>query len=165
MSGVTRKEITSSLILILLGVGYLFYNTKYSLDTWANPGPGVFPLIVGGMFVIFSACQLVQSFQKPKPSGYKENQGRKIRLIPQFIQRDRRETKPLFLIAVFIIYLMMIKWVGFFSSNFLFVILSSRLMGARDWGRPIALSVGVNLFCYFLFVVWLRLSLPRGILF
>ena len=36
---------------------------------------------------------------------------------------------------------------------------------AKDWVRPIALSVGVCLFCYFLFVVWIKLSFPKGILF
>jgi hypothetical protein len=57
------------------------------------------------------------------------------------------------------------QWIGFFVSTFLLVILSSRLMQAKDWGRPIALSAGVSLFCYFLFEVWLKLSFPRGILF
>jgi hypothetical protein len=38
-------------------------------------------------------------------------------------------------------------------------------MGAKGWAKPIALSAGVNLFCYFLFVAWIKLSFPRGILF
>jgi hypothetical protein len=69
------------------------------------------------------------------------------------------------MIAVFIVYLLMVKWAGFFISNFLFVIISSKLIGAKDWARPIALSVAVSLFCYFLFEVWLKLSFPRGVLF
>ena len=35
-------------------------------------------------------------------------------------------------------------------------------MGAKDWGRPVALSAGINLFCYFLFEVWLEIILSQG---
>jgi chromosome condensin MukBEF ATPase and DNA-binding subunit MukB len=64
-----------------------------------------------------------------------------------------------------VIYLTMIRWVGFFVSTFLFVIVISRLFGGKGWAKPIALSMGVNVFCYFLFEVWLKLSFPAGFLF
>ena len=160
-----RKEITSSLVLFLFGVFFLLYNIKYPMDTWANPGPGVFPLMVGAVLVILAAWQLVQDIRKPKPEETKESHERTGRTVTEFLQRDRGEAKPLLMIATFILYLLMVKWVGFFISNFLFVIVSSKLIGAKNWGRPIALSAGVNLFCYFLFEVWLKLSFPSGILF
>jgi putative tricarboxylic transport membrane protein len=160
-----RKEIASSLVLILFGAGFLLYNIKYPMDTWANPGPGVFPLMVGAVLVILAAWQLVQDVRKLKPEETKESHERTGRTVTEFLQRDRGKAKPLLMIATFILYLLMVKWVGFFISNFLFVIISSKLIGARDWGRPIALSTGVNLFCYFLFEVWLKLSFPRGVLF
>ena len=160
-----RKKIASSLVLILFGVGFLFYSAKYSMDTWANPGPGVFPLMVGAVLVTLAALQLLQGVRKSKTKEMKENdEGRGIS-IREFLRRNKGEVKPLLMIAVFIVYLLMVKWVGFFISNFLFVIISSRLIGARDWGRPIALSAGVNFFCYFLFEIWLKLSFPRGVLF
>jgi putative tricarboxylic transport membrane protein len=160
-----RKEITSSLVLLLFGVGFLLYDLKYPLDQWANPGPAVFPLMVGMLLVILAAWQLVQGVRKPKPQGAKESNEGSRKSITAFVQRSRGETKPILLIAVFIVYLLMVKWVGFFISNFMFVIISSKLLGAKDWGRPIALSAGVSLFCYFLFEVWLKLSFPRGTLF
>ena len=127
-----------------------------------KPRTGVFPLMVGAVLVILAAWQLVQDIRKPKPQEAKKNHEGGTESITEFL---RAETKPLFMIAVFIVYLLMVKWVGFFISNFLFVIVSSKLIGARDWGRPIALSAGVSLFCYFLFEVWLKLSFPRGVLF
>ncbi len=160
-----RKELASSLVLMLSGVVFLLYDIKYPLDQWANPGPGVFPLMVGAVWVILTAWQLVQSFRKTGSPGGEEKGRGDIRSVREFLQRNRGETKALFMIAVFITYLLMVKWVGFFISNFLFVITSSRLLGAKDWGRPVALSTGINLFCYFLFEVWLKLSFPRGFLF
>jgi len=160
-----RKEIVSSLVLFLFGVVFLLYDLKYPLDQWANPGPGVFPLVVGVVLVILAAWQLAKEVRKPKPQGAKENHEGSSKSIAEFLQRSRGETKPLLMIAVFIVYLLMGKWIGFFVSNFFFVIISSKLIGAKDWGKPIALSVGVSLFCYFLFEVWLKLSFPRGVLF
>jgi len=160
-----RKEITSSLVLILFGAGFLFYNTKYPMDTWANPGPGVFPLMAAAVLVILSAFQLLQEVRKRRLEETKERPRGSGRSIREFLQRSRGEIKPLLMVAVFIVYLLMVRWVGFFISNFLFVIVSSKLVGAKDWGRPIALSVGIGLFCYFLFEAWLKLSFPRGVLF
>jgi Tripartite tricarboxylate transporter TctB family len=160
-----RKELASSLVLMLFGIVFLLYDIKYPLDQWANPGPGVFPLMVGTVWVILAAWQLVQSFGKPGSPGSEEKDRGDIRSVREFLQRNRGESKALLMIAVFITYLLMVKWVGFFISNFFFVITSSRLLGAMDWGRPVALSTGINLFCYFLFEVWLKLSFPRGFLF
>jgi hypothetical protein len=160
-----RKEIASSLVLVLFGVGFLLYNTKYSVDTWANPGPAVFPLMVGAVLVILAALELLQDVRKSKPKEIKESNEESGSSIRGFFRTKKGDAKPLLMIAVFIVYLLMVKWVGFFISNFLFVIISSKLMGARDWGRPIALSAGISLFCYFLFEVWLKLAFPRGALF
>jgi len=117
------------------------------------------------VLVILAFWLLVKEARKPRPEETKQRREETEGAIREFLQRIRDEVKPLLMIAVFVVYLLMVKWVGFFVSNFLFVIISSRLIGARDWGRPIALSAGITLFCYFLFEVWLKLSFPRGILF
>ena len=157
---VNSKEITSSLLFILLGAGYLFYNRSYSIDTWNNPGPGVFPLIVGGTLILLAAGQLMQTLRKPgrqsAQSGFQSAEAPR---------KESGETKPLILVGLFVIYLLIIKEVGFFISNFIFVVVTSRLMGAKDWARPLALASGIGLSCYLLFEMWLKLSLPRGFLF
>jgi len=160
-----RKEIASSLALILFGAVFLLYDIKYPLDQWENPGPGAFPLMVGAVLVVLAAWQLIQAFRKTKTPGREERSKGDASIAGEVPKKDRGETKVLLMIAVFIIYLLMVKWVGFFTSNFLFVIVSSKFMGARDWKGPVLLSAGINLFCYFLFEVWLKLSFPRGILF
>jgi len=159
-----RKEIASSLVILLFGVGLLLYDLKYPLDQWANPGPGVFPLVVGAVLVILAGWQFTQEVRKQKLREPKDGAEGFGKSITSFLQR-RRGAASLLMIVVFIIYLLLVKWVGFFVSNFLFVIISSRLMGAKGWGKPIALSAGINLFCYFLFVAWIKLSFPRGVLF
>ena len=161
---VTPKEITSSLVFILLGAGYLAYNTSYSIDTWNNPGPGVFPLIVGGVLILLAVCQLVQTLRKPGKQEDRKNVGFSLKSVRASLSKSG-EIKSFILVGVFVIYLLMVRGVGFFISTFFFVVVGSRLMGAKDWARPAALALGVCLFCYLLFEVWLKLSLPRGLLF
>jgi hypothetical protein len=149
-----RKEVLSSLVLLLLGAGYLAYSITYPVDTLNNPGPAVFPLIAGGVLIILTLSQLIQSLKQSRKQAPSKDSPSS--------PEDAIKIKPFLLILAFVAYLLTMKWTGFFTANTLFVVISSRLMGARDWGRPVLLAAGVGLFCYLLFVVWLKLSLPRG---
>jgi putative tricarboxylic transport membrane protein len=160
-----RKEIASSLALILFSMTFLIYTTRYPLETWESPGPAVFPLLLGGVLLILAAWQLIRALLAPKIPDREGKKGSNIESLKKFLHDNEGETKVLYLTAMLILYLLMMQWVGFFISTFLLVVLSSRLIEAKEWGRPIALSVGVGLCCYFLFEVWLKLSFPRGILF
>ena len=161
---ITQKELTSSFVFLLAGAGYLSYNAGYSLDTWNNPGPGIFPLIVGVTFMILTVFQLGHALRRPKEGRDQERVGWNLGSAKASLREGVR-AKPFLLVIVIILYLLMAKGAGFFISNFLFVTVSSKLLGARDWRGPIALAAGIDLFCYLLFEVWLKLSLPRGYLF
>jgi putative tricarboxylic transport membrane protein len=155
----SRNEVITNIILALFGIGYLIYNSLYPLGTLANPGPAVFPLVIGMLMVALVALQLYQLVGKPKI----ERQGVEKKSVT-FSQVMKKERKPFLAVIVLIIYLVVLNWIGFLTSTFVLVVISSKLMGARDWVRPIGLGFGVMLFCYFLFEVWLKLSLPTGFL-
>ena len=160
-----RKDIASSLVLILFSMTFLVYTTRYPLDDWESPGPAVFPLILGGVLLILSLWQMIRAWLAPKIPGNAGERGSKIQAFQKFLHDNEGEAKVLSLTAMLILYILMMQWIGFFVSTFLLVIFSSRLMEAKDWGKPIALSVGVCLFCYLLFEVWIKLNFPRGLLF
>ncbi len=160
-----RKNIASSLVLILFGTVFLIYTTRYPIDDWESPGPAVFPLILGGVLVLLAAWQMVQALWA-LGSWKREAAGTpKTASVKSFLLENRGEAKVLHLTVMLVLYILMMKWIGFFTSTFLLVILASRLMGTPGWARPIGLSLGVCLPCYYLFEAWLKLSFPRGILF
>ena len=164
----TRKEIASNLVVILFGAVFLAYTTRYPLETWESPGPAVFPLIVGAVLTILGVGQLVQAVWRSRRKDHhhhREKHRDGDQPARESILRNSGDGKAFRMIVVFILYLLMMQWIGFFVSTFLFAIIASRLAEARDWGRPMALSAGVTFFCYLLFEVWLKLSFPRGILF
>jgi putative tricarboxylic transport membrane protein len=160
-----RKEIASSLVVVLFGLGFLGYSLKYPLDTWACPGPGVFPMIVGGFLVVLAVWQLAQAIWKWKRAegtGAPPGQGG---APGAYFREHPGEKAAVSLIAGFVVYILMMQWVGFFVSTFLFVLFASRLSESRDWWRPVLLSAGIDLFCYLLFIFWLKLNFPKGFLF
>jgi hypothetical protein len=159
-----RKEIVSSLVLILFSLTFLMYTTRYPLDNWESPGPAVFPLLAGAVLLLLAAWQMIRALLAPKTPDSKGQKG-EVKALKAFFHENQGEAKVLILISLLVLYIPMMQWIGFFVSTFLLMIFSSRLMEARGWIRPIVLSVGVGLFCYSLFEVWLKLSFPRGILF
>ena len=160
-----RKEIASSLVLILFSMTFLAYTTRYPLDDWENPGPAVFPLILGGILLALAAWQLIRALMAPKMQGSAAEKAHGIDAVKKFLRDNAGEAKVIALTVMLVLYILMMQWIGFFVSTLLLVILASRLMEAKDWGRPIALAAGVGLFCYLLFEVWIKLSFPRGVLF
>jgi putative tricarboxylic transport membrane protein len=160
-----RKEITSSLVLILFSLTFLVYTTRYPLDDWASPGPAVFPLLLGGVLLLLAVWQLTRALLTPRTPERGGEKGSNVKALKAFFHENQGEAKVLILTSLLVLYILMIQWIGFFVSTFLLIIFSSRLMEAKDWIKPILLSVGLGLFCYFLFEVWLKLSFPRGILF
>lgn len=159
-----RKELTSGILLVLVAGGYLLYNTRHALDTLANPGPGVFPLAVGLLLASVATWQVAHAGGRLMAAP-REPQDRLVtgesKGSPQSTTTGR---VPLCLVAILVLYLIVLSWIGFLSSTFILVIIASRLMGSPGWGRPIALAVGIVLGCYFLFSVWLKVPLPTGYL-
>ncbi len=161
-----RKEIASSLVLILFSLIFLIYTTRYPLDTWESPGPAVFPLILGVVLLILAAGQLIRALLAPGTPNQRGATGAtRAASVRNYFRENAGEAKVVALTVLLVLYILMMQWIGFFVSTFLLVILASRLMEAKDWGRPIALAAGVGIFCYLLFVMWLKLSFPQGIFF
>ncbi len=158
-----RTQIRASALVLLFGLAFLACNTGYPMDTWGNPGPGVFPLIAGGALVLLAAWQLAGDVRlilrkEPAERGHDERPAYEGRMTGGW-------RSPVLMMLLLVAYLLSVTWIGFFVSNFLFIVAASRLVGSRDWGRPVILSLGVDVFCYLLFEVWLKLSFPRGWLF
>jgi len=155
------KQIIGNGFLALLGMIYLAYNTQYSLGRPAQPGPGIFPLIVGSVVVLLASAQMIQAFWRWQKA--KTNRAINKQMPAQGEAVDER--RPWFMALIIAAYILLLNLLGFYVCTFFLVAASSKLIGARDWIRPMALAIGVLIFCYLLFDMWLRLPLPRGYLF
>lgn len=67
-------------------------------------------------------------------------------------------------VAGMAVYLLFIRWLGFFVATPILIAGGSWLLGARSLPAVIAIALGTTLFFYFVFDVGFALPLPLGIL-
>jgi hypothetical protein len=150
---VRRREALGAVVLLLAAAVYLLYARRYSLATAAEPGPGVFPLASGLLLFVLAGWQGLHACrQRPGPGATSHD----------LSFRPARDVKPQLMIGALVAYLLALSWIGFPAATFILVLICSRLMGLREWGRPAALALGIVVCCYFLFAVWLKVPLPAG---
>lgn len=144
-----RRDLGSASELAVLAIAYLVANRHYALDTLAAPGPGVFPLAVGLLMLGLAACRAIAATRSPAGAAHPPS--------------DRRTRwRVLTLVGVLVAYAFAAGAIGFLTASFALVLVSSRLLGGRDWLRPAVLAAGVTAAAYLIFVVWLAVPLPRG---
>jgi hypothetical protein len=160
-----RKDIASSVVVLMFGAVFLVYASRYPVDTLASPGPGAFPLMAGGAVVLLGFWQFLLSFWKWRRAEKTGIPSRDGAPAEGSLRESPGARAAVFLVAAFVLYVLCIRWIGYFVSTFVFVIYVSRLSESRDFRRPILLSAGINLFSYLVFVRWLKLSFPGGLLF
>jgi hypothetical protein len=145
-----RRDLLSAGGLAVLAVAYLVANRAYPLDTLATPGPGVFPLAAGLLLLGLAAGQAAVALRARSAPAAPARQGPAVRAWA--------------LMAALAGYAAAAGAVGFLTASFVLVVVASRLLGAAGWLRPAALALGVTLAAYALFVVWLGVPLPAGLL-
>jgi hypothetical protein len=62
------------------------------------------------------------------------------------------------------IYTITVSWLGFILATLFFVLFLFRTVESEVWWRSTAKAVAVTLGNYLVFVVWLGVKLPKGIL-
>lgn len=68
-------------------------------------------------------------------------------------------------VIIFLIYIFMIDFLGFFISSFVFIIILMLSFGVRQWIKLISVPIIILLFLYFLIKKVLFFPLPEGIFF
>ncbi len=158
-----RKDALCSAVLLLIGGGYLWHDSRYSLDTLANPGPGVFPLVVGLLLVALAATQLARSGGRLLLAPPTEKPGSPAACPPDAPSQTRSEGIPWLMVGILVLYLMVVSRIGFLTSTFVLIIICSKLMGTPGWKRPVLLAAGLIIACHLLFSIWLKVPLPTGL--
>jgi Tripartite tricarboxylate transporter TctB family len=141
-----RRDRWSAAGLAVLAAAYLAANLRYSLDTLAAPGPGVFPLAAGVALLVLAGWQVIVPARGPDRAA----------------EVASRPRNPLLMIGLLGLYAASLGVLGFLPSSFVLVLLAARLMGAPGWMRPAMLALGVTIATWLVFVVWLGVPLPAG---
>ena len=148
MSSRARRDRWSAAGLAVVAAAYLFQARRYPVDTLVTPGPGLFPLLIGGALFVIALWQLARAARAEQVAGGRVDPG----------PGSRRA--PLILSVVLLLYVIALPRLGFVVTSFALVLVASRLMGATGWWRPALLALGITLASRIVFVTWLGVPLP-----
>ena len=114
-----------------------------------HPGPGFYPIFIGGAIGVFSLFILVSELR----SG------------PAEPPLDKGGARTLvFMASTFALWILAMPLLGYVVVTLLATYAFCKIMNLEGWWKPLAVSAGTALFIYALFDYWLYIDLPRGIL-
>lgn len=146
-----RWERWTASFLILLGIGAAALAFRMGFGDLRHPGPGFFPFWLSAILALLSFIYLFT------------NLGLRGQARP--LWEKRAWTRPSLAAFVMFGYTVLMGELGFFSSTFLLFLAWLIIIEREKW-KTVGLASTVGTFCFYLvFGVFLKVPLPRGILF
>ncbi len=132
---------------LLMGLLFLTYSYRLGLGGVTNLGPGMWPFLAGIVVVLASVVVLIGAPHEEHEvftTGNLRNAG--------------------FSALGIALYVLLIGWLGFIVSSFLFFVGWLRFINEEGWVTSLAVAALGSLSVYVVFVVLLDVSLPVGVL-
>jgi putative tricarboxylic transport membrane protein len=143
-----KEDRVGALAILAVGILYLWQVISMPSASIGDPlGPKAFPLLLGILMILLG----ISIFFKPG-EGVEISFGKKT-------------LGSVMGLAVLLgVYGYTLPWIGYLLGTFLFLSITSRLLGEKSWILNILLSAGVSLGIYGLFTRILGIPLPLGII-
>lgn len=146
-----KSDRTSALFYIGLSLFVCQQSVAIGVGTLRKPGPGLLAFGAGAAIGLLSLGLLIQSLtSKAKKMGLGHS------------ERVIHRVKFLLICISLFAYTMIVNWLGFAFSTFLFVLFLIYAIESERWWRMVLKAVLITSGNYLIFVVWLGLSLPKG---
>lgn len=138
----------AGLVFLIIGSGLMYLSPRLAGGlglSAAEPGPGLFPMMVGAMMALAAVAHLVQTLaQASEPSES-----------PYRAPRD-----IVLLVATIAAYIVLLPRAGFFVAAFLLLLGSLSIYDMPGWWRRIGTSVLATAVSYLVFTLGLSVNMP-----
>ena len=147
-----NNDTISSLVWLLVGVGFIWGGLKMGIGPLNAPDPGFFPTVIGGILSLLSLALLITSSLRRNRLGegasfWKEKKSW-VKVFRSF-----------FSLGVFLVAL---NYLGYIITTFLFILFLLKFVGKRGWGISLIIAFLVSFVSYVVFKMGLGVLLPRG---
>lgn len=130
--------------ILLVSIIYLYAAKDLVVGTIKRPGVGFLPIISGTLLAILSLSEVIKSYLSKNDASKTDINWRKI---------------TVFFSGV-ILYLFLLKPIGYIFTTFGLLVFLTKLFGAKSWLKPLIFSILLSLGSYYLFAVLLQVQLP-----
>lgn len=139
-----RLNAIVSAVLILLGAGTALLSWRLGIGSAAEPGPGMWPLIVSIAMIVLAVVQLI----RPTERGAEE-----------------RFTADAWLVVAgvgtLVVYAALFERVGFEVPTIALLVVWLKVLGRESWVSTISISLGGVVALYLIFITALGVSIPH----
>ena len=149
------RDVISSLFWIAVGLTFCIGSLEFGFSRMGTIGGGFFPFLAGMILISLSFILLVTAL-----AGKKNNEPVKEKFLPQ---PDSWKKLLLALLALFT-YVLVLKYLGFFLTTFLFMIFLLRFIEPQRWPVVLTAAILTSAAAHIVFNLWLKVQLPTGIL-
>ena len=135
---------------LLAAAVYLGLSFQLPFGEMDQPGAAIFPALVGIILAVASFATLREGWWMDRAEEIDLPMGVDIRRL-------------LILIGLLLGYFLALPWLGQIISSLLFCTLLMRVLSRLGWTRIVAYSLTISITLYAVFVVLLKVPMPRGI--
>lgn len=149
VSKILEPELFFDFLLAILAIVVLIVSWGYGFGSLKQPGPGLYPFLLGVIILPFSVILLLIGLK----SEERESLFDKSALITFSL-----------MVASFFLWIITLPFLGYVIGTLAVTYAFCKIMGLEGWIKPLIMSVCTALFVYLLFDVWLYIDFPRGLL-
>lgn len=138
----------SALVFLAVGILIVLGTWKLRIGSFSRPGPGLFPLLLGILLVLFSVISFFMSNPEKHPKL-------SWALFPRSV---------VYVIALLFAYRFGLPILGYSLSTLLLFIFLLKIVGGQKWRPTMVWSVLITAISNVLFIHWLGLTFPTGLI-
>ena len=140
-----EKDFWSGVMFIVFGGFFAAFAQNYEMGSAQRMGPAFFPTILGALLVVLGIIILLKGL------GHSEDDHKV----------EKFHFGPLaWVLGSVILFGITLRWTGILVSMFLLVMVSSMGSHEMKWKEVIALSIGMAILTYLVFIVGLKMTIP-----
>ena len=140
-------------IIFLFGLITTVLSLKMPIGTFRMAGTGMFPLLLGILLMILSGFFVLKIFFQGKEKQAKKEAS---------IESSESPRQLILFLGTMVLVTLFFNKLGYPLSAFLLMLALLRVLGVKRWTLTLPLSFMTAVACYFLFVQWLKIPLPKG---
>jgi putative tricarboxylic transport membrane protein len=146
-----NRDLVSSSIWMVLGGLFVVGSLQQGLMRKGVPGPGFLPFLSGFALIFVSLFVLIPALSKRK-----QDQG------DDLVSSRQSLRKVLFALIALFGYGIVLEYIGYLLTTFLFMLSIGRLVEPKGWWTTVAVALLTAVLSYLLFIVLLEVQLPKG---
>lgn len=152
------------IIMMIAGAVWAYYGLfEYGFSANGGPGSGFFPVIAGVIVVLLCALDIFNRISARQPiNGKMKTPQQKECLMLTFIPSQLR---PLFVLAYGFMGIILLNLFGILIAGVLTCGIWLKFISKKNILQSLAVACLTTGVLYGVFVIWLRVPFPRGILF